>query len=102
MNRAVIVNAKRTPIGKKNGMLQTLQPHELAAPILYELTSGIEELVDEVILGNVTGPGGNVARVSALQAGLPFSVTGLTVDRQCSAGLEAIRMACYLIQGGAG
>jgi acetyl-CoA C-acetyltransferase len=83
-------------------MLQTLQPHELAAPVLYELTSGIEELVDEVILGNVTGPGGNVARVSALQAGLPFSVTGLTVDRQCSAGLEAIRMACYLIQGGAG
>lgn len=83
-------------------MLQTLQPHELAAPVLYELTSGIEELVDEVILGNVTGPGGNVARVSALQAGLPFSVTGLTVDRQCSAGLESIRMACYLIQGGAG
>ncbi|MDQ0200464.1 acetyl-CoA C-acetyltransferase [Neobacillus ginsengisoli] len=83
-------------------MLQALETHELASPVLSELASCIEELVDDVILGNVTGPGGNVARVSALQAGLPLSATGLTLDRQCSAGLEAIRMACYLIQGGAG
>lgn len=83
-------------------MLNSFQPHELAAPLLRQLANGIEDKVEDVILGNVTGPGGNVARVSALEAGLPLSVPGLTLDRQCSAGLEAIRMACYLIQGGAG
>jgi acetyl-CoA C-acetyltransferase len=62
----------------------------------------LEEKIDDIILGNVVGPGGNVARVAALEAGLPLSVTGLTIDRQCSAGLEAIRMACYFVQGGAG
>jgi acetyl-CoA C-acetyltransferase len=61
-----------------------------------------ENKIDDVIMGNVVGPGGNVARLSALEAGLPHHIPGLTLDRQCSAGLEAIRMACYLIQGGAG
>lgn len=83
-------------------MLEVLQPHELAAPVLRVIASGIEDRISDVILGNVTGPGGNVARVSALQAGLPLSAPGLTLDRQCSAGLEAIRMSCYFIQGGAG
>lgn len=98
----MIVQAKRTPIGKTNGMLHAFQPYELAAPLLHQLAKGLEQRIDDIILGNVVGPGGNVARVAALEAGLPFSVTGLTLDRQCSAGLEAIRMACYLIQGGAG
>ncbi|PEJ59166.1 acetyl-CoA C-acyltransferase [Bacillus sp. AFS002410] len=102
MNRAVIVNAKRTPIGKIGGILQEYQPHELAAPLLKHLAKGLEEKINDIILGNVVGPGGNVARVSALEADLPLSVPGMTIDRQCSAGLEAIRMACYLIQGGAG
>ena len=103
MNKqAVIVQAKRTPIGKKGGILRSFQPHELAAPLIQHLTVGLEEKVDDIILGNVVGPGGNVARVTALEAELPLSVTGITIDRQCSAGLEAIRMACYFVQGGAG
>ncbi|MBN8201021.1 acetyl-CoA C-acyltransferase [Bacillus sp. NTK034] len=102
MKKAVIVQARRTPIGKVNGMLKDYEPHELAAPLLNYLAAGIEEKIDDVILGNVVGPGGNVARLSALEAGLPLSVPGLTLDRQCSAGLEAIRLACYSIQGGAG
>ncbi|MCS0673708.1 acetyl-CoA C-acyltransferase [Cytobacillus firmus] len=102
MKKAVIVKAKRTPIGKVNGMLKDFKPHELAAPLLNYLAEGMEEKIDDVILGNVVGPGGNVARLSALEAGLPLSVPGLTLDRQCSAGLEAIRLACYYIQGGAG
>ncbi|WP_181782254.1 MULTISPECIES: acetyl-CoA C-acyltransferase [Cytobacillus] len=102
MKKAVIVQAKRTPIGKLNGMLKDYEPHELAAPLLKYLAEGMEEKIDDVILGNVVGPGGNVARLSALEAGLPLSVPGLTLDRQCSAGLEAIRLACYYIQGGAG
>lgn len=83
-------------------MLQSFQVHELAAPLLRHLSYGIEEKIDDVILGNVTGPGGNIGRLSALEAGLPLSVPGLTLDRQCSAGLEAIRLASYLIQAGAG
>jgi len=102
IKRAVIVQAKRTPIGKIGGILQNIQPYEMVAPLLQHLTYGMEEKIEEVILGNVVGPGGNVARVAALEAGLPLSVTGITIDRQCSAGLEAIRMACYLVQGGAG
>jgi acetyl-CoA C-acetyltransferase len=74
----------------------------LTAPLLRHLASGIEEKVNDVIIGNVTGPGGNIGRLSVLEAGLPLTIPGLTLDRQCSAGLEAIRMACYFIQGGAG
>ncbi|MBI0578758.1 acetyl-CoA C-acyltransferase [Neobacillus cucumis] len=102
MKKAVIVQAKRTPIGKQNGIFQSLQPHELAAPLLQHLARGIEDQIDDCLLGNVTGPGGNIARLSALTAGLPLQVPGVTLDRQCSAGLEAIRMASYYIQGGAG
>ncbi|MED3625134.1 acetyl-CoA C-acyltransferase [Neobacillus thermocopriae] len=102
MKRAVIVLAKRTPIGKVKGILRDIQPHELVAPLLQYLANRLEDKIDDIILGNVVGPGGNIARVAALEAGLPLSVTGLTIDRQCSAGLEAIRMACYYIQGGAG
>ncbi|WP_147534666.1 acetyl-CoA C-acyltransferase [Bacillus marasmi] len=101
MPSAVIVNAKRTPIGKINGMFKNLTADELAAPIIRELALGVPH-VNEIILGNIVGPGGNVARVAALKAGLPLSITGLTIDRQCSAGLEAIRVASCFIQAGAG
>lgn len=83
-------------------MLQNLQPYALAAPVLEHLAEGLSDNINDVILGNVVGPGGNVARVAALEAGLSLTIPGLTIDRQCSAGLEAIRMACYFIQGGAG
>lgn len=83
-------------------MLHRLEPQELASPVLSHLAAGLGENVDDVILGNVTGPGGNIGRLSALEAGLPLSIPGLMLDRQCSAGLEAIRLACYFIQGGAG
>ncbi|MFC5589677.1 acetyl-CoA C-acyltransferase [Sporosarcina soli] len=102
MNKAVIVQAKRTPVGRKNGMIRDVEPHLLAAPLLQHLAHGLETEIDEVIFGNVVGPGGNMARLTALEAGLPLSVTGMTIDRQCSAGLEAIRTACHFIQGGAG
>lgn len=101
MPTAVIVNAKRTAIGKENGMFKHLEASDLAAPIIRHLATGIET-INEVILGNIVGPGGNVARVASLKAGLPLSVTGLTLDRQCSAGLEAIRIAACFIKAGAG
>lgn len=83
-------------------MFRDIEPHILAAPLLRELSTGITHELDEIIFGNVVGPGGNIARLSALESLLPLSVAGMTIDRQCSAGLEAIRTACHFIQGKAG
>ncbi|WFA06363.1 acetyl-CoA C-acyltransferase [Bacillus sp. HSf4] len=100
--RAVITAAKRTVIARQNGSLKTAEPHELAAALIQYLEKPLNGHLNEVILGNVVGPGGNIARLAALSAGLPASVTGMTIDRQCSAGLEAIRTACCFVQAGAG
>ncbi|MEC0372262.1 thiolase family protein [Paenibacillus chibensis] len=105
MTEAVIIMAKRTPIGRMGGSLSTLEPESLLAPLIRHLVAETDlppEIIDDVIIGNVVGPGGNTARVAALEAGLPVSVPGVTVDRQCGSGLEAIHMAARLIQSGAG
>ncbi|MBP1999904.1 acetyl-CoA C-acetyltransferase [Paenibacillus shirakamiensis] len=105
MNEAVIVMAKRTAIGKVGGILSTVEPQSLVAPLIQRIlehTNTPPACIDDVILGNVIGPGGNLARLAALEAGLPISVPGVTVDRQCGSGLEAINMAARLIQSGAG
>lgn len=102
MRRAVIVHAKRTPVGQKDGVLRGLDVSSLAAPVIRSLAADLEDVLDEVIVGNAVGPGGNIARLAALEAGLPFAVAGMTIDRQCSSGLEAIRTACHFIQGAAG
>lgn len=99
---AVIVQAKRTPIGKKDGIFKHVKPQKLAVPLIQYLAADLTRHIDEVILGNVVGPGGNIARFAALEAGLPLAIPGMTIDRQCSAGLEAIRTACLFIKAGAG
>ncbi|MFD2923737.1 thiolase family protein [Halobacillus naozhouensis] len=103
MNEAVIVRAKRTPIGKIGGSLSHLPPEKLIQPVLKGLIEGLDSAaIDDVILGNVVGPGGNIARLSLLCAGLPVTVPGVTIDRQCGSGLEAINIAARLVQAGAG
>lgn len=105
MTEAVIVMAKRTPIGKMGGLLSALEPEALLAPLIQHMvteTNVPKDLIDDVIIGNVVGPGGNVARISALEAGLPVTVPGVTIDRQCGSGLEAINIAARFIQSGAG
>ncbi|MFF2754133.1 thiolase family protein [Psychrobacillus sp. NPDC058041] len=105
MTEAVIVLAKRTPIGKIGGKLSTLEPEKLLAPLIKHIVAEVnlpKDIIDDVIIGNVVGPGGNIARVSALEAGLPVTVPGVTIDRQCGSGLEAINIAARLIQSGAG
>jgi len=102
MNSAVIVRAKRSVIGKEQGYFKHLEVQHLLAPLLKHLSEDLEAHLNDVIIGNIVGPGGNVARLSSLQAGLLLRVPGLTIDRQCSAGLEAIRLACCLIKAGAG
>ncbi|MWV42786.1 acetyl-CoA C-acyltransferase [Paenibacillus sp. HJL G12] len=105
MTEAVIVMAKRTPIGRMGGALSGLEPEALLAPLIQHIVSetGLpKDAIDDVIIGNVVGPGGNIARVAALEAGLPVTVPGITIDRQCGSGLEAINIALRLIQSGAG
>jgi acetyl-CoA C-acetyltransferase len=105
MNRAVIIAAKRTPIGKIGGILKDFEPDKLASLVIQSLlheTKIPKEAIDDVILGNVVGSGGNIARLAGLSAGLPYHVPGFTVDRQCGSGLEAINLAARLIQSGAG
>ncbi|SDW11179.1 acetyl-CoA C-acetyltransferase [Paenibacillus sp. CF384] len=100
-----MVMAKRTPIGKIGGQLSTFEPELLLAPLIRYIVSEAQlppEWIDDVIIGNVVGPGGNIARVAALEAGLPVTVPGLTIDRQCGSGLEAIHLAARFIQSGAG
>ncbi|WP_090975558.1 thiolase family protein [Paenibacillus sp. CF384] len=105
MTEVVMVMAKRTPIGKIGGQLSTFEPELLLAPLIRYIVSEAQlppEWIDDVIIGNVVGPGGNIARVAALEAGLPVTVPGLTIDRQCGSGLEAIHLAARFIQSGAG
>lgn len=105
MNRAVIVQAYRTPIGKKGGMWKGISPERLAAEVMKKLVEDCRVdpgEIDDVILGNAVGPGGNLARLSSLTAGFPVRIPGVTIDRQCGSGLEAIHLAARLIQAGAG
>ena len=102
---AIVIAARRTPVGRVRGALRRLQVDALAAPVLKAVLSDAglaADVIDDVILGNAAGPGGNPARLSALAAGFPVSVPGMTVDRQCGSGLEAIATAARLIEAGAG
>ncbi|MCU1555534.1 MAG: acetyl-CoA acetyltransferase [Arthrobacter sp.] len=101
----VIIAARRTPVCRANGVLKSLRAHELLAPVLRSLLddAGVPpESVADVVIGNAVGGGGNVARLAGLEAGLPVSVPGLTVDRQCGSGLDAIALASRLVAAGGG
>ncbi|HEY5821511.1 MAG TPA: thiolase family protein [Propionibacteriaceae bacterium] len=98
MSAPVIVAARRSPIGRAGGGLRQVGAADLAAPVLAAVRSEVDaHPVSEVVLGNCMGPGGDVARVAALAAGLPVDVPGLTVDRQCGSGLAAITVAAALV-----
>ncbi|RBY81796.1 thiolase family protein [Blastococcus sp. TF02A-26] len=97
----VIVAARRTPIGTAGHALATCTAADLAAAVVADLAGGLGDVpLREVVLGNCMGPGGDVARVAALQAGLPATVPGLTVDRQCGSGLAAIVLAVAQLRAG--
>ncbi|TFD87087.1 thiolase family protein [Cryobacterium lactosi] len=101
----VILLGRRTAFARRNGALRTVTQDKLLAPVLAAVLAdgGLPAAaVDDVIIGNAVGGGGNVARLALLTAGLPVSVPGQTIDRQCGSGLEAIVLACRLVQAGAG
>jgi acetyl-CoA acyltransferase len=108
MNQAVIIDCLRTPVGKApKGTLRTTRPDDLAAKVIRRLLekypSVARDEIDDVILGcaNPEGESGmNMARVAALRAGLPDAVPGVTINRFCSSGLQAIAMAADRIRSG--
>jgi acetyl-CoA C-acetyltransferase len=99
----VIVEALRSPIGRAGGRLRDLAAPDLAAPVLAAVHRRLDQpRIDEVVLGNCMGPGGDVARVAALAAGLGVEVPALTVDRQCGSGLTAVSTAAALVTAAPG
>ena len=101
----VVVAARRTPIGTAGRALATLEPDELAAPVLAAVLADLgtdAPPVADVVLGSARGPAGALGRVAALRAGLGLAVPGVTVDRQCASGLDAVALACALVAAGHG
>ncbi|KFL17477.1 beta-ketoadipyl CoA thiolase [Geobacillus stearothermophilus] len=100
----VIVDAVRTPIGRYKGALKDVRPDDLAAVViraLIERNPGLPvEQIDDVVFGNANQAGEdnrNVARMAALLAGLPIEVAGVTVNRLCGSGLDAVNYATRAI-----
>ena len=107
MRNAVIVDAVRTPVGRRNGALKDVHPVDLASVPLRAVVerNGVDPgLIDDVVLGCVMQTGEqalNIARNAVLAAGFPEEVTGTTVDRQCGSGQQAIHFAAQAIMAGA-
>ncbi|NDW53758.1 thiolase family protein [Aliiroseovarius sp. PrR006] len=103
MSAAWIIAARRTAVVPRGGAFAALDIHDLAAPVIQDILAqaGVApDEVGEVILANALGAGGNPARVAALAAGLPETVGGLTIDRQCCGGLDAVMLAQAMILSG--
>lgn len=101
--RSYIIGAKRSPIAPRDGALCGLNLHQLASPVINALltSTGIDaQQIDELIVGNALGAGGNPARLLALASGLSETVAGLSIDRQCCSGLDAILIANDMIVSG--
>ncbi|HEX5450775.1 MAG TPA: hypothetical protein VFW86_00160, partial [Candidatus Limnocylindrales bacterium] len=108
LREAWIVSAVRTPIGRYGGALASIRPDDLAALVIeaaVERSRVPAERIEDVILGCANQGGEdnrNVARMAGLLAGLPVEAAGLTVNRLCGSGLQAINTAAHAIMVGDG
>ncbi|RNB84583.1 acetyl-CoA C-acyltransferase [Brevibacillus fluminis] len=106
MREAVIVEAVRTPVGKRNGALSGMRADDLAATVLSEIVqrAGISAaIIEDVVMGCVTQIGEqsvDIGRVAALIAGYPIHVPGTTIDRQCGSSQQAVHFAAQAIVSG--
>lgn len=106
MAEAYIVDAIRTPVGRRNGGLSQVHPADLGAVVLKAIIdrTGIDpELVEDVVMGclDTLGPqAGDIARTCWLAAGLPESVPGVTIDRQCGSSQQAVHFAAQGVMSG--
>jgi acetyl-CoA C-acetyltransferase len=105
-NEAYIVDAVRTPVGRRGGGLSAVHPADLGATVLNELVdrTGIDPgAVDDVYFGCVDALGpqaGDIARTCWLAAGLPEEVPGVTIDRQCGSSQQAVSFAAQAVMSG--
>ncbi|MCK9905410.1 3-oxoadipyl-CoA thiolase, partial [Frankia sp. Cpl3] len=108
MATAVIIDAVRTPIGRHGGALKDVRPDDLGAVVIGKLMERNQldsHAIDDVIFGCANQAGEdnrNVARMSLLLAGLPVEVPGVTVNRLCGSGLEAVNQSANAIAAGTG
>lgn len=109
MRDAVIVDAVRTPIGRFGGALKNIRPDDLGAIVIKALQERNPSVnpgeIEEVVLGNANQAGEdnrNVARMAGLLAGLPVETGGITVNRLCASGLDAVNYAARAIKLGEG
>jgi 3-oxoadipyl-CoA thiolase len=109
MKEVVIVDAVRTPIGRYKGALKKVRPDDLGAVVIKAILDRNPDLppaqVEEVVFGNANGAGEdnrNVARMSALLAGMPVETAGTTINRLCGSGLDAVNYAARAIIAGEG
>jgi acetyl-CoA C-acetyltransferase len=106
MAEAYIVEAVRTPVGRKNGSLASVHPADLGAHVLTALIqrSGVDPAaVEDVIFGcldTIGGQAGDIARTCWLAAGLPEHVPGVTIDRQCGSSQQAVHFAAQAVMSG--
>ncbi len=104
--QAYIVDAVRTPVGKRNGSLAKAHPADLGAHVIAAIVerTGIDpEVVDDVVFGCVDAIGpqaGNIGRTAWLAAGMPLGVPGTTIDRQCGSSQQAIHFAAQGVMSG--
>ena len=106
MPEAYIVDATRTPVGRRKGGLGHVHPADLASHVLKTLVERNDfdpEAIDDVVLGcldNIGAQAGDIARTAALGAGLPESVPGVTLDRQCGSAQQAVHFAAQGVMSG--
>jgi acetyl-CoA acyltransferase len=107
IQEAYIVAATRTPVAKRNGMFRSVRPDDMLAHVLRAVLSEVPDLDQSEIGDVITGcampeaeQGMNVARIGLLLAGLPASVPGITINRFCSSGLQAVADAAARIRLG--
>jgi acetyl-CoA C-acetyltransferase len=101
--RVVLLGLKRTFVGKRGGALAHVGAHRLMTRSFCATLADVAvpiDAIDDVIVGNVRNSIGNIARVAALDAGVPEEVPACTVDRQCASGLEALAMAAARVRLG--
>ena len=103
MESVMIIDSSRLPIGKYGGALSQFLPEQLGGYLLNKMINNINvnlHDIDELIVGNIIGGGGNIARRIGLTSGLPLEIPAFTIDRQCASGLESVITATAKIKSG--
>jgi acetyl-CoA C-acetyltransferase len=106
MTEAYIVDAVRTPVGKRGGGFSSVHPADMAAHVIKTVVGRHDvdpAAVDDVIFGcldQIGSQAGDIARTAALAAGLPESVPGVTIDRQCGSAQQAVHFAAQAVMSG--